>query len=127
MWDRFEDTVAYAMDEVPGVPVVIEPKPYEQAHNNIYRTTSDGLLACLDIESRLKSKENIDLLNSGLKLMGMQSEIGHIRMGYEDAPYEISRITRMNRLFHTHWNSQPMGNYDQDLNISAAVYQRYAV
>jgi len=49
MWDRFEDAVTIAMDESPGIPVAIEPKPYEPALNNIYRTTADGLLACYDI------------------------------------------------------------------------------
>jgi len=124
MWDRFEDAVACAMDEVPGVPVAIEPKPYEPAPNNIYRTTVDGLLACRDIESRLKSKINRDLIDRGHKLLGMQPEIGHIRMGFEDAPYAFSRITRDGRLFHTHWNSQPMGNYDQDLNVGVIEWQQ---
>lgn len=124
MWDRFEDAVAYAMDEVPGVVVAIEPKPYEPVSNNIYRTTVDGLLACRDIESRLKSKINKDLLSKGYKLLGMQPEIGHIRMGFEDAPYAFSRITREGRLFHTHWNSQPLGNYDQDLNVGVVEWQQ---
>ncbi len=46
MWDAFEDSVAKAMDAVPGISVAIEPKPYEPAPNNIYRTTADGLIAC---------------------------------------------------------------------------------
>ncbi len=124
MWDRFEDAVATAMDEVPGVMVAIEPKPYEPAPNNIYRTTSDGLIACRDIELRLKSKTNKDLLSKGYSLLGMQPEIGHIRMGFEDAPYAFSRATRQGRLFHTHWNSQPLGNYDQDLNIGVVELQQ---
>ncbi|MDD3629307.1 MAG: xylose isomerase [Actinomycetota bacterium] len=124
MWDRFEDAVACAMDEVPGVPVAIEPKPYEPAPNNIYRTTVDGLLACHDIESRLKSKTNRELLDKGYRLLGMQPEIGHIRMGYEDAPYAFSRATREGRLFHTHWNSQPLGNYDQDLNLGVVEWSQ---
>lgn len=124
MWDRFEDAVATAMDEVPGVVVAIEPKPYEPAPNNIYRTTVDGLLACQDIESRLKSKRNRDLLAKGYVLLGMQPEIGHIRMGFEDIPYAISRITRQGRLFHTHWNSQPLGNYDQDLNVGVVEWHQ---
>jgi len=124
MWDRFEDAVASAMDEVPGVPVAIEPKPYEPAPNNIYRTTADGLLACHDIESKLKSRENRELLDRGLRLVGMQPEIGHIRMGFEDAPYAFSRATREGRLFHTHWNSQPMGNYDQDLNVGVVEWHQ---
>jgi len=124
MWDSFESAVAEAMDEVPGVVVAIEPKPYEPAPNNIYRTTVDGLLACCDIEVRLKSKQNRNLLEQGYTLLGMQPEIGHIRMGFEDSPYAFCRAMRQGRLFHTHWNSQPMGNYDQDLNIGVVEWQQ---
>jgi len=124
MWDYFEAAVAEAMDEVPGVIVAIEPKPYEPAPNNIYRTTADGLIACKDIEDRLKNKINREILDKGIPLMGMQPEIGHIRMGFEDTPYAISRCTRQGRLFNTHWNSQPLGNYDQDLNIGVIEWQQ---
>jgi xylose isomerase len=124
MWDSFEDAVARAMDEAPGVPVAIEPKPYEPAPNNIYRTTADGLIACADIESRLSSGMNKKMLGEGKRLMGMQPEIGHIRMGFEDAPYAIARCLRQGRLFNTHWNSQPMGNYDQDLNVGVVEWQQ---
>lgn len=54
----------------------------------------------------------------------MQPEIGHIRMGFEDAPYAFCRAMRQGRLFHTHWNSQPLGNYDQDLNIGVVEWQQ---
>lgn len=124
MWDRFEGAVAEAMDEVPGVICAIEPKPYEPAPNNIYRTTADGLIACKDIEGRMKNKENRALLDKGIALMGMQPEIGHVRMGGEDTPYAISRCLREGRLFNTHWNSQPLGNYDQDLNIGVIEWQQ---
>jgi len=124
MWDNFEGAVAEAMDEVPGVIVAIEPKPYEPAPNNIYRTTADGLIACKDIESRLKNKLNREILAKGIPLMGMQPEIGHIRMGFEDAPYAIARCLREGRLFNTHWNSQPLGNYDQDLNTGVIEWQQ---
>jgi len=124
MWDAFEDSVAKAMDAVPGLPVAIEPKPYEPAPNNIYRTTADGLIACADIESRLKSEENKKILEKGQPLLGMQPEIGHIRMGFEDTPYAIARCLRQGRLFNTHWNSQPLGNYDQDLNLGVVEWQQ---
>lgn len=124
MWDRFEDAVAEAMDEVPGIVVAIEPKPYEPAPNNIYRTTADGLIACKDIESRLKNRINLEILTKGIPLLGMQPEIGHIRMGSEDAPYAIARCTREGRLFNTHWNSQPIGNYDQDLNVGVVEWSQ---
>jgi xylose isomerase len=124
MWDRFEEAVAAAMDEVPGVRVAIEPKPYEPAPNNIYRTSADGLIFCQDVESRLKHPENRRLLSEGHAMVGMQPEIGHIRMGYEDVPYVFSRICRDGRLAHTHWNSQPLGNYDQDLNVGVVEWQQ---
>lgn len=124
MWDSFEETLAAAMDAVPGVRVNIEPKPYEPAPNNIYRTTADGLLLARDVEQRLQHPLNRQLLAEGHALVGMQPEIGHIRMGYEDTPYVFSRILREGRLGHTHWNSQPLGNYDQDLNIGVTEIQQ---
>ena len=124
MWDRFEGAVGDAMDEVPGVRVSLEPKPYEPAPNNIYRTTADGLLACRDIEARLKNPKNRSLLEKGHALVCMQPEIGHIRMGFEDVPYAFSRVAREGRLCHTHWNSQPLGNYDQDLNVGVVAWEQ---
>ncbi|PMQ01524.1 MAG: xylose isomerase [Dictyoglomus sp. NZ13-RE01] len=117
MWSNFESAVAYAMDQVPGVRVAIEPKPYEPAPNNIYRTTADGILAARDIEAQLKNPENLKILQEGHALVGLNPEVGHVRMGFEDLPYAYMRVAREGRLFHTHWNSQPMGNYDQDLNV----------
>jgi xylose isomerase len=124
MWDHYEEALAAALDEVPGMRVNIETKPYEPIPNNIYRTTADGLLLAHDVESRLKNPENKKLLAEGHSLVGMQPEIGHIRMGYEDTPYVFSRIMREGRLGHTHWNSQPLGNYDQDLNIGVTEIQQ---
>jgi len=124
MWDSFEEAVAQAMDVVPGVRIAIEPKPYEPAPNNIYRTTSDGILAARDIESRLKSPENRRLLREGHALVGLNPEVGHVRMGFEDLPYAFCRIAREGRLAHTHWNSQPLGNYDQDLNIGVVAWEQ---
>jgi len=54
----------------------------------------------------------------------MQPEIGHIRIGFEDTPYAIARCLRQGRLFHTHWNSQPLGNCDKDLNIGVVEWQQ---
>lgn len=124
MWDRFESAVALALDEVPGIICAIEPKPYEPVPNNIYRSTSDGLIACKDIEDKLKNKINRAMLDKGIALMGMQPEIGHIRMGGEDTPYAIARCLKQGRLFNTHWNSQPLGNYDQDLNVGVIEWQQ---
>jgi xylose isomerase len=124
MWDRFEQALASAMDEVPGVRVAIEPKPYEPIPNNIYRTTADGLILAHDIESQLTNPVNRQLLAEGHAMVGMQPEIGHIRMGYEDVPYVFSRICREGRLANTHWNSQPLGNYDQDMNVGAVEWDQ---
>ena len=117
MWDRFEDGLAEAMDAVPGVRIAIEPKPYEPRGNNIYRNTPDGIIMAGDIESRLKSEENKKILAEGHVMVGLNPEVGHVRMGGEDLAYSFSRILRQGRLAHTHWNSQPLGNYDQDLNV----------
>jgi len=117
MWDRFEDGLAEAMDAVPGVRVAIEPKPYEPRGNNIYRNTPDGIIMAQDVESRLKSEKNRKILSEGHAMVGLNPEVGHVRMGGEDLAYAFSRILRQGRLAHTHWNSQPLGNYDQDLNV----------
>ncbi len=124
MWDRFEAGLAEAMDEVPGVRVAIEPKPYEPAPNNIYRTTADGIIMAKDVEARLTNPENKKWLEEGHRLVGLNPEIGHVRMGFEDTPYAFSRVAREGRLAHTHWNSQPLGNYDQDLNTGVVEWQQ---
>lgn len=38
-------------------------------------------------------------------------------MAYEDLPYAFSLAMEYGKLLHTHWNSQPAGNYDQDQNV----------
>ncbi|MBN1899846.1 TIM barrel protein [Candidatus Sumerlaeota bacterium] len=124
MWDWFEGGMAEAMDEVPGVRVALEPKPYEPAPNNIYRTTAEGILAGKRIEARLKNPVNRKLLKAGHALFGLNPEVGHVRMGYEDAPAAFSLIGMEGRLAHTHWNSQPLGNYDQDLNVGVVEWQQ---
>lgn len=118
MWDRFEGALAEVMDEVPGVRVAIEPKPYEPAANNIYRTTAEGILAAQRIEARLKHPENRRLIAEGHALVGLNPETGHVKMGCEMLPAAFSLIAMEGRLAHTHWNSQPDGNYDQDNNVA---------
>jgi xylose isomerase len=117
MWQLFETTMAAAMDEVPGVMVSIEPKPYEPAPNNIYRNTSEALLAARRIEALLTHPENRRLLAEGHALVTLNPEIGHVKMAFEMLPASYSLCLMEGRLGHTHWNSQPDGNYDQDNNI----------
>ncbi len=117
MWDRFEGAMAEAMDEVPGVRIAIEPKPYEPAANNIYRTTAEGILAAQRIEARLRNPENRRMLDDGVTLVGLNPEVGHVKMGFEMLPAAFSLVAMEGRLAHTHWNSQPDGNYDQDNNV----------
>jgi xylose isomerase len=121
MWDSFEDSLAKAMDQVPGVRVALEPKPYEPAPNNIYRNTADGIIMAQDVEARLQNKENRNLLDQGHALVTLNPEVGHVRMGFEDLPYAFARVLKKARLGHTHWNSQPLGNYDQDLNVGVVA------
>jgi xylose isomerase len=122
MWDWFESTLAEAMDEVPGVRVAIEPKGYEPAPNNIYRTTAEGVLACQRIEAKMKHPENTALLKQGITLMGLNPEIGHVKMSYEMLPAAYALVMMEGRLAHTHWNSQPDGNYDQDNNVGVVNF-----
>lgn len=117
MWDLFESTMARAMDEVPGVMIAIEPKPYEPAANNVYRNTAEVLLACRRIESKLKNPVNRKLLDEGHALVALNPEIGHVKMAYENLPAAYSLCAMEGRLGHTHWNSQPDGNFDQDNNV----------
>jgi xylose isomerase len=116
MWDNFEKSLATAMDYVPEVRIAIEPKPYEPRGNNIYRNTANGILMARNIESLLISKKNRKLLDEGHSLMTLNPEVGHVLMGHEELSYAFASILREGRLAHTHWNSQPLGNYDQDLN-----------
>ncbi len=119
--DRFAEGLAEAMDAVPGVRICIEPKPYEPRSNIIYGTTSEALLLCEKVESLLGSDDNRRMMGDGTVLMGLNPEVGHMLMAYEDLAYAFSLVCEYGRLGHTHWNSQPMGNYDQDLN-AGVVY-----
>ncbi len=123
MWDNFESSLAEAMDRVPGVRVAIEPKPYEPAPNNIYRTTAEGILAAQRIEVKLQNPENKKLLKEGHSLVGLNPEIGHVAMGFEPLAAAYTLVGKYGKLAHTHWNSQPLGNYDQDLNVGVVAVQ----
>jgi xylose isomerase len=115
--DCFAQGLAEAMDAVPGVRVAEEPKPYEPRGHILYGTSYEGLLLAQKVEGLLENEENKKLLAEGHALVGLNPEVGHMLMGYEDPPYAFSLIMEYGRLAHTHWNSQPLGNYDQDLNV----------
>ncbi len=115
--DRFASGLAEAMDAVPGVRVAEEPKPYEPRGKILYGTTAEGILMAQKVESMLKSQENRKLLEKGHSLVTLNPEVGHVLMGYEDLPYAFSLAMEYGKLAHTHWNSQPLGNYDQDLDV----------
>ncbi|SHF27468.1 xylose isomerase [Caldanaerobius fijiensis DSM 17918] len=117
MRDRFAYGIAEAMDQVPGVRVAIEPKPYEPRGRIIYGTTAEGILVAQKVEGALRNEENRRILSEGHSLVGLNPEVGHVLMAYEDLPYAFSLAMEYGKLMHTHWNSQPLGNYDQDLNV----------
>ena len=114
---RFADGLAEAMDAVPGVRIAFEPKPYEPRGRIVYGLTPEGVLLGHQVESKLRAAENRKLLDEGHKLLCMNPEIGHVLMGFEDLAYAFSWPLSEGRLAHSHWNSQPLGNYDQDLNV----------
>jgi xylose isomerase len=115
--DRFAQGLAEAMDAVPGVRVAEEPKPYEPRGHILYGTTPEGILLGMKVEGLLKNPENRKLLDEGHALCCMNPEVGHMLMAYEDMPYAFSLVMEYGRLAHSHWNAQPLGNYDQDLNV----------
>jgi xylose isomerase len=117
MRDRFVDGLVEAMDAVPGVRIAFEPKPYEPRGRIIFGTTPEGVLLGRMVEAKLRATENRRILSDGHALCAMNPEIGHVLMGFEDLPYAFSWPLSEGRLAHTHWNSQPLGNYDQDLNV----------
>jgi xylose isomerase len=119
MRQRFAEGLAEAMDRSPGMRIAFEPKPYEPRGRILYPLTPEGVLLGHQVEPMLTHPENRRLLDEGHKLVCMNPEIGHLMMGYEDLPYALSWPTSEGRLAHTHWNSQPLGNYDQDLNVGA--------
>ncbi len=119
MRDRFARGVAEAMDAVPGVRIAFEPKPYEPRGRILFGLTAEGMLLAHQVESLLRSAENRKLIDEGHALFGLNPEVGHVLMGFEDLAYAYSWPLSEGRLAHTHWNSQPLGNYDQDLNVGA--------
>jgi xylose isomerase len=122
---RFAAGLAEAMDAVPGVRIAFEPKPYEPRGHIIYGTTPEGMLLCHQVEAMLKNPDNRRILDHGDALCCMNPEIGHVLMGYEDLPYAYSWPLSEGRLAHMHVNSQPLGNYDQDLNIGAVSPEQF--
>jgi xylose isomerase len=114
---RFASGLAEAMDRAPGARVAFEPKPYEPRGHILYPLTPEGVLLAHQVESQLEHVHNKQLLAEGHKLVCMNPEIGHLLMGFEDLPYALSWPLEEGRLAHTHWNSQPLGNYDQDMNV----------
>lgn len=118
MRDRFAEGLAEAMDAEPGVRIAFEPKPYEPRGRILFGTTPEGLLLAHQVESMLHARENRRLLDEGHRLVCMNPEVGHVLMGFEDLAYAFSWPLSEGRLAHSHWNSQPLGNYDQDLNVS---------
>jgi len=114
---RFAEGLAEAMDAVPGIRIAFEPKPYEPRGHIIYGTTPEGILLCHQIEGLLRQPQNRQILDQGHALCAMNPEIGHALMAHEDLPYAYSWPLSEGRLAHMHLNSQPLGNYDQDLNV----------
>jgi xylose isomerase len=114
---RFAEGLAEAMDAEPGVRIAFEPKPYEPRGRILYGLTPEGVLLGHQVEAMLEADENRRLLDDGHKLVCLNPEVGHVLMGFEDLPYAFSWPLSEGRLAHTHWNSQPLGNYDQDLNV----------
>lgn len=119
--DRFASGLAEAMDAVPGIRVAEEPKPYEPRGHILYGTTPEGILMAGKVEGMLKNPRNLAILKKSHAMVALNPEVGHVLMGCEDLPGAFSLVMEYGRLAHTHWNSQPLGNYDQDLNVGVVA------
>jgi xylose isomerase len=117
--DRFADALAEALDTAPGGRIAFEPKPYEPRGHHYFGTTAEALLLAAKVEGRLAADANRRALADGHALVALNPEVGHMLMAYEDLPYALSLALEAGRLAHIHLNSQPLGNYDQDLNCGA--------
>jgi xylose isomerase len=117
MRDRFSEGLAAAMDAVPGIRIAFEPKPYEPRGRILFGSTAEGMLLCHDLERRLAAPKNRSLIGEGHSLACLNPEVGHVLMAFEDLAYAYSWPLSEGRLAHIHLNSQPLGNYDQDLNV----------
>lgn len=125
MRSRFVTGLAEAMDAVPGVRLAFEPKPYEPRGHIIYGTTPEAMLLCHQVESLLNNPQNRKIIDTGEALCCLNPEIGHALMAYEDLPYAYSWPLSEGRLAHMHLNSQPLGNYDQDLNVGTVSPEQF--
>jgi xylose isomerase len=77
-----------------------------------------------NVENLIRAKENKDILDEGHALVGLNPEVGHVLMGHEELAYAFASVLREGRLMHSHWNSQPLGNYDQDLNVGVLGFDQ---
>jgi len=125
MRDRFIEGLAEALDAVPGVRMAFEPKPYEPRGHIIFGTTPEGMMLCREVEAKLTNPANRQILKDGHALCGLNPEIGHALMAYEDLPYSYSLALGEARLAHLHLSSQPLGNFDQDLNIGVVAPEQF--
>jgi xylose isomerase len=125
MRDRFVDGLVEGLDEVPGVRIAFEPKPYEPRGRILFPTTAEAVLLGHLVEAKLSSAANRKLLGEGHRLMCLNPEIGHVLMGYEDLANAYSWPLSEGRLAHIHCNSQPLGNYDQDLNVGVLSPEQF--
>jgi xylose isomerase len=122
---RFAEGLAEAMDAVPGTRVAFEPKPYEPRGHILFGTTPEGMLLCHQVETMLRHPRNREILTEGHTLGCLNPEIGHALMAGEDLPYAYSWPLSEGRLAHMHLNSQPLGNFDQDLNVSVVAPEQF--
>ena len=105
--------------------MAFEPKPYEPRGHILFGTTPEGMLLCHQVEAMLKHPRNRQILTEGHALGCLNPEIGHALMAGEDLPYAYSWPLSEGRLAHMHLNSQPLGNFDQDLNVSVVAPEQF--
>jgi xylose isomerase len=118
--DRLADSLTEAMEEVPGVRIALEPKPGDPRGRLFMAGTSDALIMCARVESRLRAEESVHLQEDGHALVTLCLRGSNVAMAQEDLAEAFSRAAEQGRLSHTHWNSLPRGAHGPEQNVSVA-------
>ena len=89
MWDNFMNSLRECLDHTSDVRIALEYKIREPRTHVILGTVGKALTIINEI---------------GSNRLGVNIDLGHALMVYENLAESVVLLSRYNRLFHTHWN-----------------------
>lgn len=89
MWDNFINSLRECLDHKSDVRIALEYKIREPRTHVILGTVGKALTVIHEI---------------GSDRLGVNIDLGHALMVYENLAESVVLLSRYNRLFHTHWN-----------------------